>query len=37
MTQQVPQPATQNISPPAKIVIPPNVGEVITSMATGRE
>lgn len=35
MTQQLPQPAPQNILPPAKIVVPPSVGEVITSMATG--
>ena len=35
MTEQLPQPNPQNILPPAKMAIPPSIGEVITSMATG--
>jgi hypothetical protein len=35
MTQQLPQPVPQNVPTPAKSVIPPTAGEVITSMATG--
>lgn len=35
MTQQLPQPEQQKISPPAKMAIPPSVGEVITSILTG--
>lgn len=35
MTQQLPQPNPQNISPSVKIAVQPSVGEIITSMATG--
>ncbi|MBU4257606.1 MAG: protein kinase [Candidatus Omnitrophica bacterium] len=35
MTEQLPQPNPQNILPLAKMAIPPSIGEVITSMATG--
>lgn len=35
MTQQLPQPEPQNILLPAKMAIPPSIGEVITSMLTG--
>lgn len=35
MTQQLPQDNPQKISPPAKMAVPPSVGEIITSLATG--
>jgi len=35
MTQQLPQDNLQKISPPAKMVVPPSAGEIITSLATG--
>lgn len=35
MTQQLPQDNPQKISPPAKMAVPPSLGEIITSLATG--